>query len=514
MDGKWALVAVLLTSAAAAGGDPGMAVLASGDCRDAALLETAQLLRTTLRSRIGKQLASETLLEDRLGRPTPLSIEVVQRQFAAAQTHFYGAQFERALTELDQLRRDVHRLPMGQPRVEIALAIEAHRGLLLRSIGREREADESFQRMLRLDPTYQLDPIHYPTSTVKHFEELRSAFFRLPQEPLEITSTPAGARVYLDGREVGTTPYLGAVPRGSYRLELQKRDVWSLPRDIVVQGRTSLHVNLDFEGALQPGPCISSARSSRERLLRGTQAGAALGVDTVVLLRLEEREPSLRWLAIEMVRVATGELVREGGLKVGRNGKAAEDGVAELAQFVLTGRRSDRIVDLTASAEELGPERAESNEDPPKQEVAKSAPAPEVQRSLAPASSATPASPASTEVSWPRIGAVGLVSAGAVALGLGVVTHVQLFQSASRYDALRSKPEPTPADIQALMTERANFSALQTRMILAYGVGAAAAAAGGFLLYRTWPHAGEANGAQVAAWPIEGGGLVQVRAEF
>lgn len=503
----WGFAALLATVQAA--GAPRIVVVASGDCQDDTLLETATLLRNDLKKSIGKEMAPDELIQERLGRQPPLSVEEVQRQLAAAQTHFYGAQYDRAHMELTQLRKNVHRLPMGPRRREITIAIEAHHALLLRSVGREREADASFVRILRLDPRYELDLDLYPQSTVQRFRQLRSELGKLSMETVEIVSAPAGARVYLDGVEAGTTPYLGVIPKGTYRLELQHGGAWALPRDLVVNGRTTVQVNLEFESAIRPGPCIATSEGERERLLRAVQVGAALGIDRVVLLRLEDKQLSRRWLAVEMIQVGTGEKVREGGLKVTKDGRAPADGVAEMAQFVLTGQRSDRIVDLPAERGEVAaiqvPVRSESSLPPEPVAEAPSNPTGQSAESLA-----VPA-PAAQKMNWPRLGAFGLVGAGAVGIGLGVASQVRLFSIAEEFEANRTAPNP---DENRLRVLRDDFEATEIRMFIGYGAGVAAAAAGGFLLYRTWPEATEVEKPQVTAVPLRGGGMIQVGGSF
>lgn len=107
------------------------------------------------------------------------------------------ARAEQALDGVEHFVRD--------PRLSVD--VQLYLGLAHLSLGKEDDARQAFSEVVRMDPNRVLDTLEYPPKIVELFESVRAEVLRLAGGTLEIhTGHATGARVYLDGRLVGTTP--------------------------------------------------------------------------------------------------------------------------------------------------------------------------------------------------------------------------------------------------------------------------------------------------------------------
>lgn len=122
---------------------------------------------------------------------------------------FDQGQFEEALSTLRRAAAaSSDRSTLGR--------IYLHQGLALAVVGREGEARKTFTAALAHDPDLRLDAERYKPSLVRLFEAVRSSL----QARLAVSTNRAGARVLLDGREVGRTPFEGEVAIGTHEVRV------------------------------------------------------------------------------------------------------------------------------------------------------------------------------------------------------------------------------------------------------------------------------------------------------
>jgi hypothetical protein len=339
------VLALVLGSATHAA--PRRAVLSSGDCKDAALSSQTKALYDTLLARSGTDLLTSADFTERLFPQPSGSLEDIQRQFEAARGQFYEAHHTRAAQSLGEVLEQVVRLPVGETRWKLSVDAWLLQGMTLRSLGRVKESDDAFRNVLRLDGQHQLDPDYYTPSTRQAFDKMRRELGRTPKVKLSVKSTLPSSEVFLDGRGVGQTPLVLEVPPGTYALTLQKGDAVSFPRQFSVQGEeTPVLVDLAYEGALSamPFPCLATPEEGGERgLTHAVRVGGTLGVEEVIVVRLEGASSGPKWLAATVLNVEGGQKLREGGFKT-RGLDAPAESLSALVDFITTGKTQPSLV--------------------------------------------------------------------------------------------------------------------------------------------------------------------------
>ncbi len=80
---------------------------------------------------------------------------------------------------------------------------------------------------------------------------------------LEVVSTPSGAEVWLNGHNVGLTPYQHAVWAGTYQVEVQKREFKPLQQRVEVDSDKPIRVQAKLEPIVQTAPASPSKPPGR-----------------------------------------------------------------------------------------------------------------------------------------------------------------------------------------------------------------------------------------------------------
>ncbi|RKH40426.1 PEGA domain-containing protein [Corallococcus sicarius] len=336
-----------LGCAAAAQAAPHRMVVSSGDCRDAELSGQSKAFYDALRARPDQRLLGAAEFGARLFPASSRSFEDLQRQLDAAQDQFYEGRNARASQLLDDALRDIGRLPPGESRWKLYVRAQLLHGLNHRGLGKTKDSDAAFLKVLRLQPKYQLDPDQFAPSLRQAFEKLRRDQARAPKVKLSVKSTLPSSDVYLEGLSVGQTPVLLELPAGAYELSVVKGDAVSFPRQVQVQGAdTPLLVDLAYEGSVTaaPFPCLSIVDGSEERTLsHAVRLGGTLGVEEVIVVRLERPSSGPKWFAATVLNVEGGQKLREGGFKT-QGLDAPSEALSALVDFVTTGRSPSNLV--------------------------------------------------------------------------------------------------------------------------------------------------------------------------
>jgi hypothetical protein len=333
-------------------------VVSSGDCRDAELNGQSKAFYDALRARPEQRVLTVPEFAERLFPAPSRSFEDLQRQLDAAQDQFYEGRGARATQLLDDALKDIERLPPGEPRWKLFARAQLLHGLNHRAAGRTKDSDAAFLQVLRLQPKYQLDPDQYAPSIRQAFEKLRRDLQRGPKVKLSLKSTLPSSDVYLEGLGVGQTPLTLELPAGAYDLSMVKGGAVSFPRQVQAQGEdTPLLVDLAYEGSVTaaPFPCLTAESGTEERTWsHAVRLGGTLGVEEVIVVRLERPSSGPKWFAATVLNVEGGQKLREGGFKT-QGLDAPTEALSALVDFVTTGRSPSNLVVMSPNTSGRAP---------------------------------------------------------------------------------------------------------------------------------------------------------------
>ncbi|MBN1209142.1 MAG: PEGA domain-containing protein [Myxococcaceae bacterium] len=326
---------------------PRRIVVASGECKDAELSSQARAFHEALKARQDQEVMSPAAFSERLFPASSGSFEDLQRQLDAAQDQFYEARYAKAEQAINDVLKEISRLPVGDARWQLYANAQLLHALNYRSMNKVKESDAAFRNVLRLKPQHKLDPALYAPSFRQAFEKVRGELAKTRKVKLTVQSTLPASEVYLDGLKVGQTPVTLGVIAGTYDITVVKGSAASFPRQIHAQGPdTPVLVDLAFEGSVSasPFPCLASSDKADERTLsHAVRLGGALGVEEVIVMRLERPSSGPNWFAATVLNVEGGQKVREGGFKT-QGLDAPPDALSALVDFVTTGKAPANLV--------------------------------------------------------------------------------------------------------------------------------------------------------------------------
>ncbi len=327
---------------------PRRMVVAAGECQDAELSNHAKAVHEALFNQQSPQVLGLAEFSERLFPPPSQNADDIQRQLDTAQNQFYEARHSRAEQLIDSALQEISRLPVGAPRWQLYTQAQLLHALNYRATGKLKESDAAFRSVLRLEPQYSLDASLYAPSIRQAFEKVRAELARAKKVKLSVKSTVPSSDVYLDGRKAGQTPLTLELLSGVYELTIVKDSAVSFPRRLHLQSpETPLFVDLAYEGSVSdsPFPCLASTGKSDEHTLsHAVRLGGTLGVEEVIVVRLERssnRGP--KWLAATVLNVEGGQKRREGGLKI-QGPEDSPDSISALVDFVTTGKAPPPLV--------------------------------------------------------------------------------------------------------------------------------------------------------------------------
>lgn len=333
---------------------PHRMVVASGDCKDAELGSQAKAFLDVLASRPEQEVLSAREFGERLFPQASKSYEDIDRQLDTAQDQFYEGRHTRAAQALDDALQQINRLPLGDSRWKLYVDAWLLHALNYRALGKQKESDAAFRNVLRLQPGFELDPDYFAPSTRQVFDKLRRELARAPKVKLSVKSSLPASDVYLDGLKLGQTPLTLDLVAGTYDLTLVKGEATSFPRQVQVQGTDMpLLIDLAFEGSVSatPFPCLAEADDNDERTLgHAVRLGGALGVEEVIIVRLEPSTSGPKWFAATVLNVEGGQKLREGGFKT-QGLDAPAEALPALVDFVTTGRSPSTLVVMNPSGQ-------------------------------------------------------------------------------------------------------------------------------------------------------------------
>jgi PEGA domain-containing protein len=333
----------VLPSAAAAAESVGVVAVAEPPGPSPELAELTHQLRGVVAERTTGVLEASELRERMTGQTSSATLAELDRAYAGALATYQNGDFDGAVRTLRAVIQDLDRLP---PSAEMFSQWTRAMLRLARSeqtLGRGGEAKEVLERLVRANPTAKVDPNQYPPSFVRQVDEVRGQISVLKKHKLSVSATAKGAKIFVEGREVGTAPLAIDLPPGRYRVSGASGNlrVPGVPVDLTEEGAT-ITLNFALAESLRPtvGPGLALAEADRAKNL--VAAGAWLGVDRLLATRLVT-DSGVEYLSASIYDVRRGILQREGRVRLA-NKAAPPGGLTALAAFLITGQTSQIVV--------------------------------------------------------------------------------------------------------------------------------------------------------------------------
>jgi PEGA domain len=312
------------------------------------LAELTHQLRSVVAEKTTGVLEASELRERMTGQTSSATLAELDRAYAGALATYQNGDFDGAVRTLRAVIQDLDKLPAGNEmfaqwsRAMLRLARSEQ------TLGHGAEAKEILERLVRANPTIKVDVNQYPPSFVRQVDEVRGQISVLKKHRLSVSATAKGAKVFVEGREFGTSPLAVELPPGKYRVSgaMGTLRVPAVVVDLTEEGQ-SVVLNFALAESLRPsvGPGLALAEADRARNL--VAAGAWLGVDKLLATRLVT-EGGVEYLTAAMFDVRRGILQREGRVRLA-NKLAPSGSLSALATFVVTGQASPQV-DQTAIA--------------------------------------------------------------------------------------------------------------------------------------------------------------------
>lgn len=441
------------------------------------LAELTSQFRAVLAERTGGVVEASELRSRMMGQTSSASLSELDRAFAGALATYQAGDYEGSIRTLRAVIDDLERLPDGP---------EAHsqwtRAVLRlaraeQTVGRRAEADALLARLVRASPDVKVDPNQYPPSFAKQVDELKAQTAAAAKRRLTVNSSQKGAKVYVDGRDVGAAPVTVSLAPGRYRVSGRAGEL-SAPAVQTDLTEADQVVTLDFAlaEAFRPnaGPGLALAQTDRARKI--ISAAAWLGLDRAVVTSLPH-DGDITYLQATLYDVRKGQMQREGRLRLA--GKVPPSGgLTALATFLMTGQTSA----LVAAAPVPLPPPPGGAEAPKKLDLHPSATpsGPMVQTAAGPQ-----ASRPSAALKWSP------VVTGALALGLGGFALYESKQASDQFSKAKDmlsggvlKAGNTPTQYNKVVSD--GNSNLSTASYAGIGAGACVVATGilGYLSYK------------------------------
>lgn len=219
-------------------------------------------------------------------------VEALLHQAREARARLEAARAFDLLERADRLARASLEVPGASAwyaEVQLAIAVAAAEA------GQTSLAEAALARASTIDPGRTLGAAEAPPPLVARAERVAREVASGPRGRFEVQASVPGARVALDGRELGEAPLLVEAPVGTHvlRVEAPGHRTWARTIDVFEGSRPEISIGLSPEPATEVARAMRAASEARD--IDGVVAALAA-------LRRMERAPRGLWL----VEVSSG----------------------------------------------------------------------------------------------------------------------------------------------------------------------------------------------------------------
>jgi hypothetical protein len=428
----------------------------------AELADLAQQLRSVVSERVPGVLDASTLKDRMTGQTSTATLAELDRAYSGALATYQSGDFEGAVRTLRAVVDDLEKLPDGPESFDQWTRAMMRLARSDQTLGRRDEATAIIDRLVRAAPAVKVDGTQYPPSFAKQIEEAKAKLKLAPKRKLTIQSSSKGAKVFLDGRDLGTAPVTVTVPAGQYRVSGKLGDL-RIPRFGIDLTNEDQSVTFDVALVETLRPAVGGlAMAPGDRTKSLVRAGAVLGLDKLLAASLV-LQGDVTYLAGAYYDVRRGMLLREGSIRLS-NRQPPPGSMAALSNFLITGAASAPVLQ--------GPLPADRR----------------------PIAAAAPELKTATGRSSPALGWTAF-GAGVVSVGAGAFSIIEAMSAKSSYkdasamlDGGTLKVGSDPARYKQLVS---SGDSAKSKATLGAGVAIGTLAVGGVLGYLSYKQTGE-----------------------
>ncbi len=206
---------------------------------------------------------------------------------------------------------------------DFSLFVDAHleMALALFRAGREDESEGYISDVLRLDFDRRATSEEYPSAFVERFEAVKDRLRLVSRSTLQVTTSPPGAEVILDGQSIGRTPLrvTSLVPGRHYvRIDAPGIPPTMEILDLVsaIPATVELSYSVEFDGPLADLlASLAGNRIGESGIEQASKVGREVGADFIVFGALQ-RGPRTYQVRPFMLDVASQKLSRLSDVRI------------------------------------------------------------------------------------------------------------------------------------------------------------------------------------------------------
>ncbi|MBW1809790.1 MAG: PEGA domain-containing protein [Deltaproteobacteria bacterium] len=270
-------------------------------------------------------------------------LDRLQGLFKQGYLQSYSFEYRKAITSLTKVLSGLRYLLPNQVRWDLFIKTNIFMGIAFVGLKDEQGCLRSFAAVLRTRPEMDLARRDYSPKTIKLWKKAKQRLRALQKGKLVVETEPAGAAVYLDGIQVGTTPLIGDFYYGRYHLHVQHATVGDASRWIEIgKSAARLRLQLSFEGALsltQAQPVLKIPKGVKTLPQQWWPwLGARLGVRYLITVALVT-DQNRKQLVASLVDLERGRRVREGWVEQTHSAPSGlRSSIGDLMDFLITGQ--------------------------------------------------------------------------------------------------------------------------------------------------------------------------------
>lgn len=317
------------------------------------LIETSSQLRKAIAEKNTGVLDSQALRDRMTGQTPGATLAELDRAYGGAVASYGSGDYEGSVRTLRAIIEELEKLPDSDA------AFSQWQRAMLRLARAESElgqADASratIDRLVRSAPQVQVDPASYPSRFIRGVDEAKSQLKSLPVHKLVVNSPAKGARVYVNGRDVGAAPITVSLPKGTYRVTAALGSTRTPPVQVsLVDGDGAITLDFTIPDSLRPnlGPGLALPDGDRARQI--VAVGGFLRLDSILAASFVD-ESGVPYLSGALYDVRRGMLTREGRVRLS-NQALPVGGATALADFLVTGQATSTLVEIPGVARAPG----------------------------------------------------------------------------------------------------------------------------------------------------------------